>query len=249
MKSITYNNINLNITLANICTYLVDFWIKEISKSNYYKIWLTIIVFNKKNKKFTLINNLPFNTFDYTDVVIVLKQVLDSKLTYYKKEVLDSVTININFENNINIKNKVYTRVSPIKLIFIFILLLLVIFILLYTIFLILFDLNQIFFYNNDVLTESYLISTENINNIYVESSVNSSKQIFIFDPFIKMFDKSEKYGFYFPSYFLPSNLKAEIENQDLNLLEYIIYNQYEILAHYTQIFSEYSLKINSILN
>jgi hypothetical protein len=116
-----------------------------------------------------------------------------------------------------------------------------------YIIFIILFDLNEIFFYNNDVLIKPSLINIEKMDDICIESMVKNKNQNFLFDPFIKMFDKSGSFGFYYPSYFLPSNLNVEVE--DLNLLEYIIYNQYEILAHYTQIFSEYSLKINSILN
>lgn len=72
MKELTYNNINISVTLENIRPYLEAFWVKKVIMANYSKIWLTIIIADK-TKSIVLINNIPFNTLDYTDVMLVLK--------------------------------------------------------------------------------------------------------------------------------------------------------------------------------
>jgi hypothetical protein len=72
MKQTIYN-LNCKFAFNNVCTELTKFWLNEIIELNTSKIWLTVIVYNKKNKSYTLINNLPFNTLDYSDIAIVLK--------------------------------------------------------------------------------------------------------------------------------------------------------------------------------
>ena len=47
--------------------------------SNFSKIWITLIV-SDSTKSIVVIENIPFNTCDYPDLVIVLKQYIDSKL-------------------------------------------------------------------------------------------------------------------------------------------------------------------------
>ena len=76
MQYIIYRNINANITFENIYSYLNKYWTNEVinKKEEYTKIWLTIIVSTKKNKRYKLINSLPFNTNDTRDIFIVLKQ-------------------------------------------------------------------------------------------------------------------------------------------------------------------------------
>lgn len=79
MKTRIYNNINLDFTFENLCTYLELFWLDEVKGLKYSKIWLTIIVYNK-NWSFKLINSLPFNTLDFTDIFIVLKETFKHEL-------------------------------------------------------------------------------------------------------------------------------------------------------------------------
>ncbi len=102
MKQTIYN-INCKFAFDNVCTELTKFLLNEIIGSNYSKIWLTVIVYNKKNKSYTLINNLPFNTLDYSDIIIVLKQVFEAKNLSNRKDLLNKIIFKFNFENyNIN---------------------------------------------------------------------------------------------------------------------------------------------------
>jgi hypothetical protein len=65
----TIHNINCKFAFENVCTELTKF-LNEIIGSNYSKIWLTVIVYNKNNKYYTLINNLPFKTLDCSDTIV-----------------------------------------------------------------------------------------------------------------------------------------------------------------------------------
>lgn len=94
---------------------------------------------------------------------------------------------------------------------------------------------------------DKYVICTEKSNNIGLESTINTTKKQCIFKPIIQVFDKSNTH--YFPSYFLPSNLKIEEDNNKFNLLEYIIYNQYEILANYKELTEEFMVVVNNVLD
>jgi hypothetical protein len=74
-----------------------------------------MIVDTKNNRSFRIIKNLPFNTQDYTDVVIVLKQNFTSSFflrnTYSRQ---DNIVKNIVFKYHfctIGIENK--TRIKP----------------------------------------------------------------------------------------------------------------------------------------
>ena len=103
MKTLTFNNINLPFTFENIYNKIYIFWANEIIPfKNHKKIWLTIIVNNNDNRKFLLINNLPFNTIDITDIMIVLKQTCENNLLFNRKDNLDSITIKFYFEEKSN---------------------------------------------------------------------------------------------------------------------------------------------------
>lgn len=96
MKLLRYNNVNSNFTLENISSQLTKFWSTEVTK-DFNKIWLTIIVCDKNNKSYRLINNLPFNTCDFTDVIIVLRQTFDGNLLSNRKYNINNITFKYYF--------------------------------------------------------------------------------------------------------------------------------------------------------
>ena len=99
-----YKNINVNFTFENVCSELLQFWINEVVKSNYSKIWLTIIIIKNNNRSTTLIKNLPFNTSEYSDIIIVLKQMLDMKKSI-NKGILKTIIFKYNFEKHKHVYN------------------------------------------------------------------------------------------------------------------------------------------------
>ena len=108
MQYIIYRNINANITFENIYSYLNKYWTNEVinKKEEYTKIWLTIIVSTKKNKRYKLINSLPFNTNDTRDIFIVLKQKFNKISLCNRKDILDNITIKHRFDKNTYITPK-----------------------------------------------------------------------------------------------------------------------------------------------
>lgn len=242
MKKTTYNNINCVCSFKNICTQLNKFWVNEENIKKYNKIWLTIVVCDKYNKSYTLIKNLPFNTSDYTDVIVVLKQVFDSSITLAgtKKNILDNIIFKCYFEKHKDTYNwnKIFQNV------FIYITLILAIIIL--TLLLILLIAMLQLFSFEEIINEETLNTANSIINssIYTENSDVCNNCVF--DPFIKLFDKNGKYYSYYPSYFIPT--KLEVDNQEFNLLEYILYNQYVILDYYTADSREYISDLNDII-
>src|SRR5258706_1735592 len=97
----------------------------------------------------------------------------------------------------------------------------------------------------------------EIVNNGHLPYKI-STKKICIFTPFIDLFDKSNPSNAYFSGYFVSNNV--EYVKEDISLLEFIIYNQYIILDHNTnitteyiqnmhRIIEEYNLRINGIIN
>ena len=96
-----YRNINANFTLENIYSHVNKYWTNEvINKEEYTKTWLTIIVSTKNNKRYKLINNLPFKTSDITDILLVLKQNLNKNSLCNRKDMLDNITIKHRFDKN-----------------------------------------------------------------------------------------------------------------------------------------------------
>lgn len=204
MQYTTYSNINANFTYNNVWSLLTKFWINEvINKKEYSKIWLTITVNNNKNKSFTLINNLPFNVKDYTDVLIVLRQQFKT-INYDDNDVIDSIVLKyyLEFKDN-DYKKDLY---NTNKLVYIFILLILV---LLICSLIILWVLLQA--YNIECIDEEILnYASKNIeckeSYIEYEESNKIYNKRFIFSPFIELFDQRNNFPS-FPSKFIDKNL------------------------------------------
>jgi hypothetical protein len=87
-------------------------------------------------------------------------------------------------------------------------------------------------------------------NLVSFESTINShyndrqKKNNCIFDIFIKLFDQKDTN--YFPSHFVHTSLP--INDNSFNLLEYIIYNQYIVLAYTTNDMNEYITSLDNII-
>lgn len=227
MQQIIYN-INYKFTFNNVCRELTKFWLNEIIVSNSPKIWLSIIVYNKNNKSYVLINNLPFNTLDYTDIIIVLKQVFEAKILSNRKDFLNKIIFKFYFENKSNLKN--YNFIWYILIYLIYIITILLIFITL----IICLDASQITY--NLANDQIFSISDNNFKSTVTSDTLDtlSTKQC-IFNPFIKVFSST----YYFPSYFLPTELRVDIKY--LNLLEDIYYKQLSILDNNYKLFIEYT--------
>lgn len=220
MKKLEYNNINCDFSLVNICFYLESFWLKKVLMSNYSKIWLKITV-SDNIKSRILINNIPFNTSDYSDIIIVLKQSINSnilELTNVKK---------ITFEYFIE-KEIIDNKYKNIK-IFLFV-----------SVFLLLFICNIELFYDNSV--EKVIFS--NIDtNICVEID---KKYVKSSNPFINMFKKDNTCS-YFPSYFLSCKLDAKFNTSSLQ--EHILYQQYYIINKHSIITNKLFEDVLDIIN
>lgn len=208
MQNLIYNNLNCQFTFNNIWSLLTKFWIKEILiNKTYSKFWLTIIVNNSNKKSYTLINNLPFSTNGYTDILIVLRQVFETCL-FYDRDVLNNIVFKYHFENKDDYKRELY-----ITNIFIYIILTLILLMLILCTFVMFFDIYQI--YNIEYIDKDVLNSvTENIKQSKVFNDINKR---FIFSPFIKLFN-----GNYtnFPSKFV------DINSNDLNELKSLLNSQ-----------------------
>lgn len=233
MKNLTYNNINSHFTFENVCSQLIKFWIREIITLNNHnnKIWITLTVVNQENKSFTLIQNLPFNISDFTDITIVIKQIFETN-TFSNKDILNNISFKYYIENTN--KYSFYYK-AWFKNIFFYIILIFV------TISLTIYTLNIFLDISQTITFETLSINScdTNIKEIVLEKETKRC----IFDTFIKLFD-SKGYK-YVPSKFIESNLKSI--NHDFNLLEYIVYNQYLILEYATIDSREYIDTLNDI--
>lgn len=239
MMSYTYSNLNYNFTFQNICLSLEQFWVKEVKALNYSKIWLTITVTSNK-KSYLLINNLPFNTADYPDIVIVLKQALESS-PLDNKAYMESITFKFYSEKP---KSSILNKLIFIGLLYT-ILLLIILFICFILFIIYLEFISQL---DNGTISKEILDQSLNIvSNITHDKTINiSNNRCSFLGTFLQYFSKSPSNIAYYPSYFLPSNLNPT-EN-DFNLLEYILYRQYGILDIYSTIYKEYIEGLSSFL-
>jgi uncharacterized membrane protein len=230
MKHIRYHNINLDLSFKTICTYLLSFWMTENKNLKNKKVWLTITVYNKQNESFVLSNNLPFTC--YTDVVIVLKQIA------LPRYIISNIVFQYYAEDKS--KNKYnWNRIILYGLVYI--ILVLIIIILLFIVFVIYLEISQNL--NHDIITQEIIHKS---NDILKEQTVNASCNRFRAESFTKMFYSPSTISCYFPSYFLPSNLR--VSNSDFNLLEYILSNQYIILDYRITSFNECIEGFNDVL-
>jgi len=83
------------------------------------------------------------------------------------------------------------------------------------------------------------------LSNTYIDKDIITSKNYCIFEPFIKLFNTNTN-NIYFSSQFLPTEFNINKDN--FNLLEYIIYNQYVILDIHTTSSIEYISGLQDIL-
>ena len=170
-------------------TELTKFWLNEIIELNSSKIWLTVIVYNKKNKSYTLINNLPFNILDYSDITIVLKQVFETKNLSNRKDLLNKIVFKFNYVNNFKLTWYIMYLIYIITILLMFIALIICL------------EASQ---FNYD-LTSDEIFSTLNdkFESTVVSETLNSVTKQCIFDPFIKLLNST----YYFPSHFLSAKL------------------------------------------
>lgn len=243
MKTLTYTNINALFTFENVSSNIIKFWLNEVIKPTNTKIWLTVTVTNSNKNTFILIKNLPFNTSDYSDVLIVLNQIFSYKLLSDRIDYIDNITFTYSFEKQ--------SKYNWQKLYFKILKYLVIIAILIYsaiTIYLIYIDITQVI--SSEHIGEDLLAkvcerynSLESITNNSNPASKEREKKC-VFDIFIKLFDpKKTKY---FPSYFAHTPYKPQEEA--FNLLEYIIYNHYVILEYNTNDMNEYIRNLNDII-
>jgi hypothetical protein len=230
MKNFTHHNINKNLTFENVYSCLLEFWMNESKNLENKKIWLTIIVLNKQDKSIELVNNLPFLCF--TDVVIVLKQMLicfalaeSQQEISNNKNIIKDIVFQYYIEENKNINKHKYNWNKFILYGLIYIILLLCIIVLSAIIYIFYLEISQAL--NCNILTEELM---QKSTEIIKEQSINISTRRFCFEPFVKLFYQTSTSYAYFPSHFLPSELK--VDDSDFNLLEYILYNQYLILDY-----------------
>jgi len=117
----TYSNINANFTFENIYSHVNKFWRNEvINKKEYTRIFLTIVVSTGNNKSYKLINQLPFNINNSNrGLFIVLKQTLNNKYFFSRKEILSNISFRYGFDKyNYSYSPKKYKYISYILYIF-----------------------------------------------------------------------------------------------------------------------------------
>jgi len=94
--------------------------VNKIFKHKNKKIWLTVDVNTTTNTTFTLIQNLPFNTSDINDVLIVLKDRYKSNLLLSKVDMLNSITFTYHikdrdFNPNLSVIRNICVYVNSIS--------------------------------------------------------------------------------------------------------------------------------------
>jgi hypothetical protein len=228
MKTIVYNNINCNYTFDNICLTLTKFWTYEVLPIKKKKIWLSLIAYKNK-KPFKLIDNLPFNTCDYTDVVIVLKQILTLKLN--KRSKLDKVVFCFHFENKYGWKEY---SISVIIFILYYMFLFSSTFILFYTTY----KLFNIF----DVLNNGSTLEVINqdILPLDVEQKTIKYTNKCVFNIFNDIFNRFYSSYTYYPSCFIETNVRIINEENNFSSLDYIYSKQFYILDKSVKSFMNY---------
>jgi len=150
-----------------------------------------------------------------------------------------------------NLFDNLFNKNLSIVLIISVLLLLLNILLILIIIFLI--DFNTL--YSNDTfllpIKDDYISSKIGVMKYFSLEKYNIKQCAYedtnTFSSFIDLFNKSKSYKMYFPSYFLPNNLKYV--KDDFSLLEFIIFNQYNMLDNNNTITAECIDSLSKILN
>jgi hypothetical protein len=110
-------------------------------------------------------------------------------------------------------------------------------------------DLDNIFVNTNSIdktlnyynSVKEITINCENSNTLIIKNTKPC-----IFSPFIDLFSKENSSYVYYPSYFVSNNIKYE--KNEMDLLEFIIYNQFNILDNNISATREYIQNTNIIL-
>ena len=234
MKSLTYYNINSSFTFENVSLQLTKFWTTE-STNKYSKIWLTIIVCNKNNRSYRLINNLPFNTSDFSDVIVVLKQAFNTNILSNRKGTISNITFKFYFENkyNWNVFKNIFNKYVFKRIIFIIITTLLII-----VTFVIYLEVSQLFNVIEIIDKEILEISKESIvsSDIYKENTHEKCTNKSLFNIFTNLFKVTNSSYEYYPNYFVPN----EFENNNIYSSNNIISKQFSVLNKIVKSYAEY---------
>jgi hypothetical protein len=186
---------------------------------------LTVNVNITNNTTIILIKNLPFNTSDYNDALIVLEENFRSNLLLSKADMLNYITITYHIVN----KEKYF--ISSMKNTYTF-LILASLLLIIYT---------GIYYYI--IFTNQPLYIVE----IPVETFDEKPNRcaLGLFSEFFKINNPSYAY---YPSQFLPSNMRYNINFEELSILDRVMHVQYEKLYDLTQITNKYIETLRDII-
>lgn len=226
MKYVLYCN-NLPFTYRTVINGLDMFWKNNILEHKNKKIWLTIDLNFSDQSRFKLINKLPFNSSEYSDLLVVAGDKLKSNLLYSQADLLDSITFTYYVKKRQN-NASLYT----------------------YKYSLLLFILSCAFI---SILSLFILwclcpCTVEITEEVLVPNKVSKSP----FTLFIDLF-KADSYHMYSPSYFLPSNIVIDITDCGSKnparsfIVECVRNKQYETLIYLTEITIEHINTMKSI--
>jgi hypothetical protein len=196
----------------------------KIIKHKNKKVWLIVNVTLTDNTEFTIIDKLPFNTSDYYDALMKLEDRFKSNLLS-RADLLDSITF-IYFIKERKLESSfLMIKKTHILCIFAFLLIILAISIYYYVI-------------NNQPL-------------YFVEMSTEIKGEKFnrcVFGIFSEFFKINNSSYAYYPSQFLPSNIKYNTNFEELSILDRVMHVQYEKLYDLTQITNEYVETLRGII-
>jgi len=219
---------NLPFTCNNISTELYMFWMDKIIKHKNKKVWLTVSVTLTDNTKFTIIDKLPFNTSDYYDALLKLEDRFDSKLLLSKADFdfLESITF-VYFIK----ERKLESSFIMIKKTYI---------LCMFALLIVIFSSLSYYFILNNQLPCFMEIPFNTIN----ESQPNRC----LFGIFNEYFKLSNASYAYYPSQFLPSNMKYDTNFEKLSILDHVMNVQYEKLYDLTQITNKHMEILGGII-
>jgi len=206
MQYKTYNNLDLRLTFNSILSLFTKFWITEvIYQKSYTKIWLTILVYNSNNKAYTLINNLPFYINGYTDILILVKQVLYTNI-FNDRYILNRIVFKYYLEPRDSYKRDLHI-INMYTYIYIVLILLLLFWVLI--VFIGIYSTYNFESFDKEIINNAFESLKE---SNYIDYEYSSTKQFF-FSPFIDLFN-----GTIIPSKFIDKNLV------ELDLLKPLVY-------------------------
>src|SRR6266542_1235097 len=189
------------------------------------KVWLTVNVILTDNSAFTIIDKLPFNTSDYYDALIKLEDRFKFNLLFSRADLLDSITFTYFIKERKLDSSFLMIKKTHILCMFAFLLIILLIIIYHCVIY------NQpLYFVEMSTETES-----ENFNRC-------------VFGIFSEFFKISNSSYVYCPSQFLPSNIRYDINFEELSILDHVMHVHYEKLYDLTQITIEHVETLRGII-